>query len=252
MGGSVANWKRRWFVLYDTKLAYYSSEKPNAEPKVEIRLKDILSLSIVRGKDGHEYCFGICTKTQNERIFYVHAEDERDMSQWLLLIDATKSQGFESALLLPGDRKALLDFRFKANYKGGTIKSNNLEEWSYTPAGELRAINGVGVNIVYFWDGETLNSLNFDYSFGIGKWNGSKLAWYKGNYGPDKTPFWECQWDQLSRTFNHIARPWKFIQASTKLCLTDGNGNEWVIDGDIPEPVVIFLQMIRYARFGGS
>ena len=28
------------------------------------------------------------------------------------------------------------------------------------------------------------------------------------------------------------------------------NEGEWIVEGDVPEPVVMFIQIIRYSRYG--
>ncbi|KAI9101193.1 hypothetical protein DFS34DRAFT_460420 [Phlyctochytrium arcticum] len=71
-------WKRRWFVLRPTRLAYYKNEKEYELLKV-INLADIHAIAEVELKKRRNV-FGLVTR---ERTYYVQATSREDMEGWL-------------------------------------------------------------------------------------------------------------------------------------------------------------------------
>lgn len=82
----------------------------------------------------------------------------------------------------------MLQHVYKNVYKGGAIKSSYEDEWSYFANGTLERVESVsGRKVVYQWDGEVLQPLRGRSdeeppSFGVGRWNGVWLSWYRQDF----------------------------------------------------------------------
>jgi len=76
-GKVVKNWKRRWFVLRNTRLYYYKSSVAR-KPKGKILLKDVVLVDV--SYSGNQ--FGFHLNTPN-RPFDFYADCQRDKDSWL-------------------------------------------------------------------------------------------------------------------------------------------------------------------------
>jgi len=160
------------------------------------------------------------------------------------------------------------------------VKSSYDEEWSYSPNGELVCQTfGDQQNkqlqskqkVVYLWDGETLRPKEGSPSFGVGRWNGVWLAWYQTTRregdkdkgaseegdGVDASGLGQQQQQQEEPLFRYFWVPgerefqthnlqltWKWTRHF--LASKFGTG-EWILEGEVPNPVVMCLQLMRYA-----
>ena len=131
-------------------------------------------------------------------------------------------------------------------YKGGEIKSSYDEEWSFSADGILQSEIIIGPELKFRWDGEMLVGLNPNSTqLGSGKWNGISIKWMKDNSSECLLQF---DWDFFLREYtNNVDKNvvWKWTRHF--LASKFGSG-EWIVEGSVPEPVVMFLQIIRYFR----
>jgi hypothetical protein len=90
-----------------------------------------------------------------------------------------------------------------------------------------------------------------------GVWDGVTLIWHRdGGANMRLQDFSLMQadftylWDEQEREFvndESVDRHWKF---SRHFLASKSNHGHWIIEGDIPEPVVMGLQLMRYTRLG--
>ncbi|OZJ04394.1 hypothetical protein BZG36_02411 [Bifiguratus adelaidae] len=78
-GEKRRTWKKRWFVLRSTRLAYYKDSK-EYELLHNIEIEDIHSVGEVLGLKDKKYVFSIVTP---RRTYYIQAEDRQDMEEWI-------------------------------------------------------------------------------------------------------------------------------------------------------------------------
>ncbi|RIB18736.1 hypothetical protein C2G38_2141975 [Gigaspora rosea] len=81
------NWKRRWFVLRSTKLAYYKSEKEYELLRI-LDLNDIHAVAEVKLKN-RTNVFGVVTP---KRTYYVQAGSKRELDDWVEAINKVKKE----------------------------------------------------------------------------------------------------------------------------------------------------------------
>lgn len=147
----------------------------------------------------------------------------------------------------------LLNQLFKEGFKGGNIKGPDEEEWLYRANGILKNTESLNPAIKgqsYLWDGETLRA-KYKNSFGFGVWNGVTMQWYRSeeaytNQGDEHNPVVVYYWDPLTREYHTASRDpkqtWKWTRHF--LARKEGGG-EWIMEGNVPEPVIMFLQLLR-------
>eukprot|EP01133_Synstelium_polycarpum_P003632 gene3632-4161_t len=170
------------------------------------------------------------------------------LADWVIKIDGMAHPDFQT-FLGTNERRQLLKVLYKNNIKGGIIKSGDDEEWNYTAIGSLSTIDGMSdAKIDYHWDGEWLKSSVHSPTLGIGRFNGVHLAWYaRGEAAqPDLTYFW----DEKEREYSLDRKEFTFKWTRHFLASKFGSG-EWIVEGHVPQPVVMFLQLIKYRRIGG-
>ena len=96
--GNQQTWKRRWFVLRPSHLAYY---KTSAEYKL-LRLLDISEIHAITpvSLKRHENTFGIVTRA---RTFYLQAETQDEVEDWVAKLNEAKAalQSTNSAVAVP-------------------------------------------------------------------------------------------------------------------------------------------------------
>ncbi|KAL9940189.1 hypothetical protein V8E36_000894 [Tilletia maclaganii] len=86
-GEKRKNWKKRWFVLRSTKLAYYKNEKEYQLLRF-IDMSEVLTVAAVELK-GKDYTFGIVTPS---RTYYVNAGSRKEMQDWIDDLNAVKER----------------------------------------------------------------------------------------------------------------------------------------------------------------
>ncbi|KAF2068090.1 hypothetical protein CYY_010584, partial [Polysphondylium violaceum] len=95
-GGSIRTWRRRWFVLKGKKLFYFKNKSDiEATGLIELEANSIVKEEKDRDKK-KKYMFTVATF---KRTFFIYAETEQDMKQWMDAIkrnidgDGIKSTG---------------------------------------------------------------------------------------------------------------------------------------------------------------
>ncbi|EGC28360.1 hypothetical protein DICPUDRAFT_160270 [Dictyostelium purpureum] len=253
--GKLKGWKKCWIILNGQSIKAYPSELEIETVLYEIQLKDIDTIT-VEEQPNNPFAFIISSKDNMKTTF--SAEDRISMAKWILAIDGLKLRCFNSCInqFL---KKVLLHNVYKENYKGGFIKSSFDEEWMYSSDGILECSeaawknnsnnsNGAN-NMTYLWDGQQLLPQNGSNSFGWGRYNGFIFEWRTGDsVCLDKaTKSKEYYWEELEREYlcEDSQQCWKWTRHF--LTLKQGVG-EWIVEGEVPEPVVFFLSLLRYSR----
>ncbi|KAM9988224.1 hypothetical protein ACTFIZ_003581 [Dictyostelium cf. discoideum] len=253
--GKNKGWKKVWLVLNGQNLKSYQSELEIDTALYEIQLKDIETIT-TEEQPNNPFSFIISTKDGFKTIF--STDDKLSMAKWILAIDGLKTRCFNSCInqFL---KKVLLHSVYKESYKGGFIKSSFDEEWMYSSDGILECSEsswnkgGASNNMTYLWDGQQLVPQNGSHSFGWGRFNGFIFEWRVGDFCLDKTTqkTKEYYWEEIEREYitEDIQQCWKWTRHF--LTLKHGVG-EWIVEGEVPEPVVFFLSLLRYSRLAES
>ncbi|CAI2197321.1 10635_t:CDS:2, partial [Funneliformis geosporum] len=79
------NWKRRWFVLRSTKLAYYKSDKEYELLKI-LDMNDVHSVAEVKLKNKLNVFYIVTSK----RTYYVQAANKEELDEWVEAINKVK------------------------------------------------------------------------------------------------------------------------------------------------------------------
>jgi len=116
-GGSVKSWKRRWGVLKNGAIRY--SKKQNSADLGFISLQDAGHVRPVTRK-GKPHCFEIETP---ERIYYLCADNEKEMESWVQVLNATK----KSLEARPADKQTPTPNGGKAGLPAEKIGLNDFE-----------------------------------------------------------------------------------------------------------------------------
>ncbi|KDN52982.1 PH domain-like protein [Tilletiaria anomala UBC 951] len=93
-GEKRKTWKKRWFVLRASKLAYYKNEKEYQLLRL-IDMSEVHAVASVELKK-NENSFGIVTP---KRTYYVKTGSRRDMQDWIQHLNDVKTQIAQSATL---------------------------------------------------------------------------------------------------------------------------------------------------------
>ncbi|CAG8579735.1 10695_t:CDS:2 [Ambispora gerdemannii] len=81
------HWKRRWFVLRSTKLAYYKDEKEYELLRI-LDMNDVHAVAEVELKHKSNV-FGIFT---SKRTYYIQANDKKELYEWVDALNKVKTQ----------------------------------------------------------------------------------------------------------------------------------------------------------------
>lgn len=147
---------------------------------------------------------------------------------------------------------------FYLGHKGAEISSGEDEQWEYFSDGLTKNLKD---NYEYKWDGEFFQPTSTDFNYGTGKWDGLNLWWFppmgnsflsvKNRVGDTyfrKNPLFHYLFVPVDVEFySGIAgKDWKFSRHF--LVSRSGNHPEWKIEGEVPKPVVMCLELLRSAR----
>jgi len=113
---------------------------------------------------------------------------------------------------------------------------------------------GVEPPLAYRWDGEMLIGIDeVSTSFGSGKWNGVSMVWFdEAANGLIGNPSMRYHWNEQDREYTseqEAAQVWKWTR---HFLASKFGAGEWIVEGDVPEPVVMFLQLMRTSRLARS
>jgi len=177
-----------------------------------------------------------------------------------------------------------------SRYSGGTISSNTGDRWVFDSSGLLSSkMEYDSKPLIYEWDGETLKARPEAASFGAGLWNAEYAIWYKKEwmlyrtskreefvkyeYHEDKDLYVPVPGlksnttlvsNNSSEKITAVSEPllpsivvenlpqwvWSKKERSLKSVKPGSSEVVWQTEGQVPKHVIIFLQMMRYARFG--
>ena len=86
-------------------------------------------------------------------------------------------------------------------------------------------------------------------ALGSGKWDGISLIWYDESYnGMITTPVVRFDWSQSDREYTNASSESQVWKWTRHFLASKFGAGEWIVEGEVPEPVVMFLQMIRTCR----
>jgi len=81
LGGFVKSWKRRWFVLFENRLEYYTG--PGQRKKGEVSLNDVSEVSPYP-ECVHQHAFKLVIP--NIRTYQIYVDNNREMEEWVKVI----------------------------------------------------------------------------------------------------------------------------------------------------------------------
>lgn len=187
--------------------------------------------------------FALHTTTYQEKTFTIDCGSHDDMLGWLVLICGLQSRELSKSLLPTKDRSDYLKKTYFSNFKGGTITSNKEEIWTYIPSGQiLKGAELVETNAIFQWDGEVFNPTKEPKTQGCAYWDGINLIWKNAN---DETVFhYLFETGQYCRMASADSRfDWKW---SRHFLVSKGNEGHYSLEGNIPQPVVMCIQLSKY------
>ncbi|PRP77169.1 hypothetical protein PROFUN_14510 [Planoprotostelium fungivorum] len=250
--------KRLFFRLDAIQLVGYSNPTSEAE-KFGIGLISIKSITMPR--DGQFVIFD-----QSDVAWTFTADDAKELATWVVRLDGLlsnlSSNSFATFISPPSDKSRLLRQLYLEDHYGGVIKYSSpdgdaTEEWSYSKEGVLKCVQLVPEDDVgtvsYQWNGERFEPFG-EQSFGAGHWSGVFIAWYldEGQVYKDGLRdkylkyFYEPREGEYRPDLPSLT-VWKW---SRHFLASKSNEGFWMVEGQIPEPVVMFAQMMRYTRMG--
>ena len=200
---------------------------------------------------------------KSSQIMIKLTDDFRSAILWALAIDGLRFQhqpliSVQNGCCIDNSVKILLlRSLYKSGHKGGIVKSGE-EDWQYNSGGSVNCLVGE-TKLSYTWTGEFLqpsigaNSINK----GTGRWDGVNLYWFgpgtaehgvkniMGEFYFSRKPEYHYIYDNKNREYlsNDGKKEWKWSRHF--LASKDGE-REWIVEGEIPEPVTILLQLLRY------
>jgi len=256
-------WQKKCFVRLTAN--YFTAYKDELTDlvlkKMDIALREIQSLRLLsKGNPFGEHSFAMIMFDQSQRIFTT--ESKLELAEWVVALDGLisniQSNSFNTFVEPITDKKRLLQLLFKDNYKGGIIKSSYGEEWEYRPDGTVSSITVDNcVKIVYEWDGEFFSpkKIEGNLSYGAGHWNGVWCGWYLEEWmilkiTGQREKFLKYFVDQKEEEFIPENKGLSVWKKTRHFLASKSNEGEWIIEGSVPEPIAMFLQLIRYSRLG--
>jgi len=207
-------------------------------------LKDIVRLDHVAEKDEH-----VChVVLKDKKEFELVDESESRVLDWMLSIDVAAC--YPAMPRLCSKPEAAFAALYKAPFKGGVIKSSYDEEWQYFPSGRLVSSDGLPGDLEFAFDGQRLMPRASSSQYGYGVWMGLYIRWYDSVDMPlDSEPSSEFTWNCGEREYYSPAEQqcWKWTR---HFLANKFGGGEWIMEGNVPEPIVMFLQLLRNSRLG--
>eukprot|EP01116_Phalansterium_solitarium_P003944 TRINITY_DN1478_c0_g2_i1.p1 TRINITY_DN1478_c0_g2~~TRINITY_DN1478_c0_g2_i1.p1 ORF type:complete len:640 (-),score=120.86 TRINITY_DN1478_c0_g2_i1:111-1931(-) len=177
-----------------------------------------------------------------------------DFYQLLVAINGVRGAGQQS-LISESDKFVMMKFLYKKFFKtGGSITSSGHEQWQYNSNGTVVQVVGSQAGLQFQWDGENFRALaEADAKqLGEGRWNGVWLGWHASQAAMATQPYIWCadKREFVEPDNSHLSWKWKkSVLSSQSLGISD---THWTIDGQVPEPVVMFVQMLRYHRIAND
>jgi len=244
-------WKPRYCEVDSHSFRYFSkAEKDGSPPRQQIELVEIQNIRTKPKDDIEHGIMELCTTINSETVFAFSHESPTELWEWLLTLSGLLDDNEMSLRSLNDTARAeVLAAMHLTPYKGGVVKSSYEEEWQYFPDGRLICVMGTdaAIKLRFRWNGSTLTQESTDSEdnsliLGIGDYNGHRLNWYVPD---DSDPWISLKWDRSLREYSDGVMNWKW----TRHFLANKNGDgEWILEGGVPEPVVMFLQIIYQAR----
>lgn len=197
--------------------------------------------------------FYILTSCAQERVMALMGEDCVETALWMLALGGLAQRNLSVPADSPLDeqeQRELLRYVHLEGYKGGILKMSREEEWHYWPKGLVKSDRGVDPPLTYSWDGESFTPVlrgEEEESYGWGRWNGVWMEWHAPGTSSSVPAVLTYQWHPVAREYRteRADDNWKWTRHF--LASTSGQG-EWIMEGEIPEVVVMMLQMLVYAR----
>ncbi|EGG21662.1 hypothetical protein DFA_01548 [Cavenderia fasciculata] len=257
--GPLVVWKEQWFVLSCEKLSICSSQS-STKIKKEIALNNIISIAPCTKYTEFKHCFMLNVKNPSIKII-VRATSEREASLWMLAIDGLPRRNFdtnqscinqyirETMLEVIGSNGGVLNYR--RSIAGGVVRSSHGEEWTYRADGTIFNTDHLEPSIrakelKYVWNGQLLVAAkDSPRNLGSGKFNGVWLAWYDSNGDPFLKYIWDPESNEYLNQNSNLSHKW-----STRGLVSKVGTGEWMIEGNVPPTIVMFLQCLRYCRLG--
>lgn len=243
-------WKTHFWVLDGKNLICYPEQGAQI-PLKKYPLADLRSIVSKPGKDGKEDYSSVVMMLKSDRKLPLMAMETETLLTWLLAIDSVQSYlQIEESILNPLSKHRLLSAKWKEGFRGGEISSSYDEEWTYTAQGLLTSSVGVDPPLSYRWDGEMLIGVDdVSTQLGSGKWNGLSLVWFdEAANGMLSLPSVRFTWQEEDREYHDdaaAAQVWKWTR---HFLASKFGAGEWIVEGSVPEPVVMLLQMMRTSR----
>jgi len=195
--------------------------------------------------------------------FFIRASTNPELlDAAILMIEGLKYQdkpmtSFNHAGLLTDSTKQILHQKlYFDNFKGGEVKSNE-EIWQYSPEGNISL---VGSHIAYSWTGAVFQPASgAKVNTGTGVFDGVNLYWFppssvkaeskenRNNNGRFYIrPVLQFAYQEPNGTYLDVTRPNnKWVWTRHFLAQQEGKEPEWLVEGDVPRHVVMFMQMLR-------
>eukprot|EP01119_Soliformovum_irregulare_P017793 TRINITY_DN533_c1_g1_i2.p1 TRINITY_DN533_c1_g1~~TRINITY_DN533_c1_g1_i2.p1 ORF type:complete len:1130 (-),score=412.15 TRINITY_DN533_c1_g1_i2:54-3443(-) len=151
-----------------------------------------------------------------------------------------------------------------SKFSGGCLRSAG-EEWIYESTGMV-TLQNVTIDskpVKYEWDGSTFKPSGESISFGAGQWTGENIVWYKKEWMIFRT----SKREEFVKFSSAESDP--RYKPEYKIASLEGELPSWIWKGDnlisepdmgkwevdtpgqrVPIPIAIFLQCIRYVRYG--
>lgn len=277
-------WVRRLVILRHNALVLHKGEEENESGQEEIALANIKNISV----DESQYdLMDLVRKSstspldkilfviryqsgQEKRVMFLRCTDDVQVAiHVVLMLDGLRFQTTPLMSLANGccmDSSAkmlLLRSVHLQGFIGGVVTSDE-EEWQYSAEGAVNCLVGQH-RIHYMWTGEFLQpSLGkMSVNLGTGKWDGANLYWFPvsapgegikntlGSYWYEPQPVSHYLYTDTDQEYLTVdaTREWKWTRHF--LASKTNEAREWIVEGAIPRPVVMLLQMMRdYIRSG--
>jgi len=244
-------WRRQWVILNSHQLEFFKEEKAT-EPTEVVPLAEVNVLVIDKStKNPNEF---VCTlRSDDKERASLMFDAANEMHQFCLALSGLRAQSLVPCLQHE-DRVSLLASQYFNDHKGGIIKSSYQEEWCYYPNGDLKCLEFANeeekqdIELTYKWDGRTLAPDATCMMLGQGEWDGVSLLWK--TIIPGQAPsvlqsFTYFPNGRYYQTGDDTSTQWQWTRHF--LAKKHGSG-EWIVEGQVPEPVVMFLQVLRSVR----